>query len=243
MKNTFVIGDIHGGLAALKQVLEKMSIQKEDTFIFLGDYVDGWSESCEVISFLIQFEKEYNCIFIEGNHDLWCKKWLEKGEKPRNWLEHGGQETVSSYQKNAKVSKKEHLDFFQNMLKYYIDVENRLFLHAGFTSMYGPTRELHRENHVWDRTLWELALATQKDLAEDHIHYPKRLKLFKEIFIGHTPTTNISVSTPLKAMNVWNIDTGAAFTGKLSIMNIETKEVWQSDALPHLYPNEKGRNK
>jgi serine/threonine protein phosphatase 1 len=51
MKRTLVIGDIHGGIKALKQVLQKADVTKEDTLIFLGDYVDGWSESAEVISF------------------------------------------------------------------------------------------------------------------------------------------------------------------------------------------------
>ena len=51
--STFVIGDIHGGLRALIQVLVKAQIQTTDKLIFLGDYVDGWSESPQLINFLI----------------------------------------------------------------------------------------------------------------------------------------------------------------------------------------------
>ena len=43
-------------------------------------------------------------------------------------------------------------------------------------------------------------------------------------------------------VNIWNIDTGAAFKGSLTIMDVDTKEFWQSEPLPNLYPNEKGRN-
>lgn len=50
-----------------------------------------------------------------------------------------------------------------------------------------------------------------------------------------------SISSLNKA-NIWNVDTGAAFTGAVSIMDINTKDFWQSEPLPHLYPNEKGRN-
>jgi serine/threonine protein phosphatase 1 len=39
---TLVIGDIHGGLRALHQI-KRAKVTKEDTLIFLGDYVDGWS--------------------------------------------------------------------------------------------------------------------------------------------------------------------------------------------------------
>jgi serine/threonine protein phosphatase 1 len=48
---------------------------------------------------------------------------------------------------------------------------------------------------------------------------------------------------PMNAANVWNVDTGAAFTGRLSAIDIDTKEVFQSDIVKDLYPNEIGRNK
>jgi serine/threonine protein phosphatase 1 len=46
----------------------------------------------------------------------------------------------------------------------------------------------------------------------------------------------------MNAINVWNVDTGAAFKGKITALNINTKAYFQSDELPMLYPNEKGRN-
>ena len=58
MKRTIVIGDIHGGLKALIQVLEKINLTREDKFIFLGDYVDGWSDSANVVSYLIELAKQ-----------------------------------------------------------------------------------------------------------------------------------------------------------------------------------------
>ena len=51
---TLVIGDIHGGYKALLQVLDRAKVTKDDTLIFLGDYVDGWSESAETIHKLIE---------------------------------------------------------------------------------------------------------------------------------------------------------------------------------------------
>ncbi|MDQ3290959.1 MAG: hypothetical protein M3Q05_06675, partial [Bacteroidota bacterium] len=47
---------------------------------------------------------------------------------------------------------------------------------------------------------------------------------------------------PLQMGNVILMDTGAAFTGCLSIMDIDSKEVRQSDPLMELYPDERGRN-
>jgi serine/threonine protein phosphatase 1 len=82
-----------------------------------------------------------------------------------------------------------------------------------------------------------------KSLQSEDEYYPARLKLFKEIYIGHTPTTRIGKTEPVNLANVWNIDTGAAFKGPISILDIDTKEYWQSDPVYELYPNETGRNK
>ena len=76
MQRTLVIGDIHGGLKALQQVLDKAAVTSSDTLIFLGDYVDGWSESAAVVEFVMQLSLQQQCIFIKGNHDVWCEDWL-----------------------------------------------------------------------------------------------------------------------------------------------------------------------
>jgi len=240
---TFAIGDIHGGLKALIQVLNKIGVKDEDTLIFVGDYVDGWSESAQVIEFLVELSDKINCIFIKGNHDVWCEDWLRNGDVNQTWYMHGGKETIDSYEGFSNETKQIHLELFNNMHLYYLDDENRLFLHAGFTSMHGVKREVFETTLYFDRTLWEMALTMDTNIEEGSPMYPNRLKHYKEIYIGHTPTINFNINEPMQAVNVWNIDTGAAFTGKLSGINIATKEVFQSDNLPELYPDEKGRNK
>ena len=242
-KRTFVIGDIHGGLKALLQVLNKLEVKEEDSLIFVGDYVDGWSEAAQVIQFLIELSEKVKCIFIKGNHDVWCENWLKTAIVEPLWYLHGGKETIDSYDIFSEEDKKEHLSFFENMPLYHLDAENRLFLHAGFTSVHGVEKEIFTENFYFDRTLWELALAMNKNMDKDAIYFPKRLQHYSEIYIGHTPTTNFGETTPMNAFNVWNIDTGAAFKGKITGINIDTKRYFQSDNLPNLYPNEKGRNK
>lgn len=240
---TLVIGDIHGGLKALTQLLERAKVTESDTLIFVGDYVDGWSESSYTIRFLIDLSKKNNCIFIKGNHDLWCENWLREGTTFDTWLYHGGKETIESYINISEKEKQKHLEFLEQMKLYFIDDKNRLFVHAGFVSMHGPEKEYSETNLYYDRTLWEMALAIDKKLDEESILFPKRLKLFNEIYIGHTPTINFGSYEPMNAQNVWNVDTGACFYGKLSCIDIETKEVFQSEAVQSLYPNEKGRNK
>tara|TARA_R110002124_G_scaffold98883_2_gene244529 strand:+ start:115 stop:843 length:729 start_codon:yes stop_codon:yes gene_type:complete len=240
---TFAIGDIHGGLKALIQVLNQLEITEKDTLIFMGDYVDGWSESAQVVDFLIHLSKKINCIFIKGNHDVWCENWLkDQSDVNPTWYLHGGKETIDSYEGFTIDKKNEHLNFFENLKMYHLDTENRLFLHAGFTSMHGVERETYPHKFCTDRTLWEMALAMDKEIEKSSSNYPRRLQHYNEIYIGHTPTTNYSITTPMHAINIWNVDTGAAFKGKITALNINTKAYFQSDELPKLYPNEKGRN-
>jgi serine/threonine protein phosphatase 1 len=243
MKRTLVIGDIHGGLKALKQVLERAAVKKEDKLVFLGDFVDGWSESAQVMEFVIQLSSQQECICIKGNHDEWCEQWLRSGTTENVWLFNGGKETIESYAAFGNARRLQHLNFLEQMKYYHVDEQNRLFIHAGFTSMHGPQKEFHSSNFGWDRTLWEMAVTMDKRIKKDSLLFPKRLKLFHEIYIGHTPTLNYAVDTPMHGCNVWNLDTGAAFYGKLSIIDIDSKQFWQSDAVQGFYPGEKGRNK
>ena len=239
---TLIFGDIHGGLRALEQAMERAKVTAEDHLIFLGDYVDGWSESAEVIDKLMELQKSNKTTFIRGNHDDLVQQWLEGKEMSPKWLQHGGQSTIDSYSRRSKDEIKTHLDFYKTFKDYHIDEHNRMFCHAGFQNLNGPEHEWHTTVFFWDRTLWEMVCAMRDDIAESDALYPKRLKLFTEIFIGHTPTTRINKTTPVNKANVWNLDTGAAFKGPLTVMDVQTKEYWQSDPLPTLYPNENGRN-
>ena len=239
---TVVIGDIHGGLKALKQLIESANLPSNTKYIFLGDYVDGWSQSAEVISYLFNFSQENDCILLRGNHDDLLCNYLKTGESNPMWLSQGGQSSVESYSNLSKTKKEIHIRFLENLINYHIDSENRLFLHAGFTNQHGPQHDYYSNLVFWDRTLWEMVCAMDFSISENDARYPKRLKLFKEIYIGHTPVTRIGFDKPTNFANVWNVDTGAAFKGRLSMLDVDSKEIWQSNPVHSLYPREKGRN-
>ena len=245
---TLVIGDIHGGHRALIQLLERLEPRPDDVLLFLGDYVDGWSESYEVIEELIAFQhkrarlKQAAPIFLRGNHDELVLDFLVKGQENEQWLHHGGTSTIKSYSGRSEADVARHIAFLTDELEDFYELDGNGFFHAGFHNLNGPHYEYYKNLPYWDRSLWEMALCMDPDLTEDDPRYPKRLTLYKEIFIGHTPTTRLDSTQPIHAANVWNVDTGAAFTGPLTALCVETKEVWQSDPLPDLYPGEEGRN-
>ena len=263
--NTFAMGDIQGGYKAFMQCLQRSNFNYEtDTLIQLGDIVDGWSEIYECVEELLKIK---NLIAIKGNHDDWALKWMETGIHPGRTQ--GGDATIYSYLKNCGGAEnwenatyikvpEEHLKFFKYQHNYYIDDENRLFIHGGFNRHF-HIKEQDHSIFYWDRDFWASAL-TYENISKKEGYNGGKFKIkdqFKEVFIGHTSTTNWSVNEvkvngivmpgnrsidfPMKAANVYNMDTGAGFKGRLTIMNVDTKEYWQSDLLTDLYPNEKGR--
>lgn len=242
MSRTLVIGDIHGALKALIQILDRAAVTPNDTLIFLGDYVDGWGQSPQVLDFLIDLKTTYKCIFMRGNHDDLLLSWLSTETYTEEWFTHGGQLTTETYKNIDNKTKQLHILFLESLEDYYLDERNRLFVHAGFTNLNGVKREHFSKMFYWERTLWETALALDKSINHNHPQYPKRFTLYKEIFIGHTPVTRIGKTVPVNMANIWNVDTGAAFKGAVTIMDIDTKEYWQSDNVYTLYPEENGRN-
>lgn len=237
-----VIGDVHSGLKALKQLLDRAGVSKEDHLVFLGDYVDSWSDAFETVAFLIELGKTNNCTFIRGNHDELCRQWMLTGDENAQWLAHGGTATRDSYVKAGKENWDAHLEFFKNMENTYLDEKNRLYLHAGFTNLKGIEFEYFEQLFYWDRTLWELAKALDPELLPKDKNYPQRFTHYAEIFIGHTPLSKMGHAVPQNKANVWNMDTGAAFRGPLTMMDVDTKECWQSDPVHLFYPGERGRN-
>ena len=69
-----------------------------------------------------------------------------------------------------------------------------------------------------------------------------KVKAYNEVFVGHTTTQKpYPDMKPVHTSNVWNLDQGAGWSGKLTLMNIDTKEYFQSDLVTELYPDELGR--
>lgn len=225
MSRTFVLGDIHGAYLALRQCLERAGFDRSaDRLIFLGDICDGWPQTKESVDELLRIP---NLVHLLGNHDLWFYNWMKYGEAEDIWLEQGGKATINSYK--GSVPEK-HLDFIANATTFY-EENNRLFVHAGIPPGKRPGN-CSQQQLLWDRTLPSMAMAFG--------HKAENVKLteYEEVFIGHTP---ISSPHPVKFCEVWMMDTGAGWSGVLSMMNVDTKEFFTSDPVPSLYPGIEGR--
>jgi len=232
MKNTdrtFVIGDIHGSGKALTQCLSRSGFNYEkDLLISLGDLTDGWPDSYHVFEQLLKIK---HVVLIKGNHDKWARHWMLTGEYDPNWYHQGGKNTINSYPDTIPDSHKN----FYNTAKPYFLLDNAIFVHGGFD----PDKDIHEQTEeifLWDRSLVQLA----KKL--DSINPETQLSPYKRIFLGHTPTLNFESDKPINYCNVTLMDTGAGWPGgRLSIMDIETGNVVQSDKSDDLYPGVSSR--
>ncbi len=225
---TFVIGDIHGGYTALVQCLALAEFNyTKDTLIALGDVCDGWPETAQCFDELLKIKK---LVYLLGNHDQWTLEWARNGTAPDLWLQQGGQATVDGYPQGMPFS---HQRLLASANQYYVS-GNRIFVHAGII----PDMELEYQGQdifLWDRSLCTLAFRLKQEGNE------QQLSSFEEIYVGHTPTTRWGYGVPVKSCNVWMLDTGAAWNGRLSIMDVNTKQYFQSDPVWQLYPGIKGR--
>ncbi len=221
---TFVMGDIHGAHKSLLQCFERSGFDRaKDRLIVLGDVCDVYPEVRQCIDELIALK---HCDYIIGNHDLWALDWATRGRKPDMWLEQGGDQTILSY--GGGPMPREHVEFL-NMAHPWLEAEGCAFVHAGFD----PDRPLKTQSLkvlVWDRDLLRRAWEEEKDGRG------RPFGRYHEIFLGHTPSGIFFQGTvPQHMCNVWAMDTGAGWTGPLTIMDVATKEYWQSDPTPALY--------
>lgn len=248
--STFVLGDIHGAHRALVQVLERSNFDREnDTLIFLGDVVDGWSESRQCIDELLSIP---NLIAILGNHDEWLLQWLDGAPADPLWTSQGGWATLESYNIYREISgwsnvsmtaharpkiPAAHHEYLRNAKLWHQEAD-RIFVHGGW-DWHSHKHPMASGNYVtWDRDLWGAAIDRGRNGRK------RPLTQFSEVYIGHTSTTRHTwggSDVPCNYCEVWNLDQGAGWEGKLSLMDIDTKQFWQSDVVKTLYPDEAGR--
>lgn len=244
-----VIGDIHGNYLGMKSALERSGFDpKVDTLYGIGDYVDGHQDSYKVVEYLIGLGDSFKGIL--GNHDSWLIDWLNN---PRFMVDmhysQGGKATGDSYAEAEKhLSMSEyveklaiHREFFKS-LSLYFELENGdnkpiALVHGGWSALEGLGHQLHKDVYYWDRVLWE-----NSQFGGMQMYSEIRTNNYSKVFLGHTTTErNYPDLKPVTTIHkIWNIDQGGGWTGKITVMDIDTLEYWQSDISKTYYPNYKG---
>jgi serine/threonine protein phosphatase 1 len=193
MSKIIAIGDIHGELYKLHNLFDKLSINKSDTLVFLGDYIDRGEHSKDVIDHLLKLSKDYNCVFLKGNHESFFHEsyatifgssaWSGNsgGATPQifqSWMINGGKACLRSYDAQAllegydnkalHVMNETHGHFFRK-LKLTYETDKYIFVHG----------HLAHEQDLEDQEEWQCLWGRYNDILPH--------KSGKIVVCGHTP--------------------------------------------------------
>ena len=145
---TWVIPDVHGCLMTLRALVEDLiELRKDDELIFLGDVIDRGPSSKGVIDYIMQLrDNGINVSVIRGNHEEYMAKVYREDQAKRGlrrmlglktssyreWMMHGGSETMISYRADSVSDIPEKYIEWIESLDYYMNRKNFLIVHAGF---------------------------------------------------------------------------------------------------------------
>ena len=226
-RRAYAIGDIHGRLDLLKQLLNRIEddVRKRAparcSLIFLGDLVDRGPESAGVVEFLRTYRPAFaTTCFLTGNHEEVMLRALDGDETLfAQWLKFGGAECAQSYgadpaalrrmrpaeaiAKFKALVPRAHFDFLSSFGDT-VTLGNYLFVHAGIRPGIGLGEQSLTDLH-WIRGPF---LQDESDHGYVVVH-------------GHTICEDIEMLP-----NRIGIDTGAYRTGVLSALALEGTHRW-----------------
>jgi serine/threonine protein phosphatase 1 len=226
----YVIGDIHGRLDLLEDVLAKVHAElqhqpaKNTLLVFVGDLIDRGPNSAQVIERLRTYRRpRIQPVFILGNHEEVLLRIL-KGDTSliASWLQFGGLQCLQSYgvapqqlrglspDKVVELAReavpREHGEFLES----FVDscrFGDYLFVHAGIR----PGVALDQQSQADLRWIREPFLFDESDHGVVVVH-------------GHTIADQVE-----QRPNRIGIDTGAYRSGVLTALAIEGTDRWLLD--------------
>lgn len=209
----FAVGDIHGCLDHLQQLIRMLPIRKgKDRLVFIGDYIDRGADSQGVVDYVRCLQEDFcETVFLMGNHEQMFLDYLE-GRNAEMFLYNGGLETLVSYGLHGRkeVSPADlppgHLTFFQNLRPYY-ESDEFILVHAGLRPGI-PLSEQSLDDLLWIRFEF---IKNDYDFG-------------KNVIFGHTP---LSKTVPFYGAKKVGIDTGAVYGGRLTCLELPSMQLYQ----------------
>lgn len=206
MKNYWIIGDIHGEIVLLDQLLERIEHFKPELIVFVGDFIDRGPHVKEVVDRIMGLETEVVCLL--GNHELMMLNAMDDmgfgGSPIEMWYYNGGEATLQSFGFTSFFSFKSmmdsrYLDFFQNLGLSYIFEPVKgmkiLVTHAGISPAIPVSDQLELKNYrELNRYLMEKHIDPMESFLWTRNEFFKSDPLSWDGFVvvhGHTPVMKL----------------------------------------------------
>lgn len=202
------VGDIHGCLDPLRQLMEQVRPMEEDRIVFLGDYIDRGPHSRGVIDYLLDLGRRFpRTVFLKGNHEAMFLDFL-RGAPALPFLVNGGLATLRSYEMAEDSNlPREHRDFFEALLPLW-QCRDFVFVHAGLRPQV-PIDEQDEADLLWIRGEF---MDSDYDWG-------------KTVVFGHTPLLQ-----PLLRPRRIGLDTGAVYGRALTCCEVRSRVLWSQQA-------------
>lgn len=125
-----LVGDVHGCLKELRQLMERIEPAVEDRIIFIGDLIDKGPDSIGVVRFAVELAKTHRVELILGNHEEKFLRYV------RHCREGDGKELqmqgTESYPVLMESLTKEELHWLEGAYySLHLPEQNLLLVHAG----------------------------------------------------------------------------------------------------------------
>ena len=224
-ERVYAVGDVHGRLdlfTALIAAIEADDARREaarTTLILLGDLVDRGPDSAGVVAAARALAARRAVRAVAGNHEEMLLEGLEKTEVLREFLRHGGRETVLSYGMDRAAYDVATVSEVQAALRALMPREDRNFLSAfedqivigGYLFVHAG---IHPGVALGDQVAEHLRWIREPFLSHGDSHGPM-------IVHGHTISDTVQHRT-----NRIGIDTGAYCLGPLTALGLEGTARW-----------------
>ena len=211
------IGDIHGCLGPLDDLLNWVKPTPEDLVVVLGDYVDRGPDSRGVIDRLIELKERLNLVCLRGNHEQMMVEAYRGGRSEKKmWLGVGGVQTLGSYGvfpgRSGTLDEvpRSHWDFLENDLVDYHETERFIFVHATVMCDYDMA------DQPSNALFWEFLPPAMRHSSG------------KLVVCGHTNQKSGEVKVVPGAVC---IDTNAYAGGWLTCLEVVNGRYWQADMM------------
>jgi len=114
------VGDIHGCLDQLLEVLQQCAAYPGHRYVFLGDYIDRGPSSNEVIDTI----RKLNAVWLMGNHEQSLIWYIQRNHD-------SAKTTIGA---NVPEISAGNLSWIQTELRLYYETQGYIFVHAGIDS-------------------------------------------------------------------------------------------------------------
>lgn len=194
----YVIGDVHGCLYAVKELMNKIEAQDEDArFLFVGDFVDRGPQVVETIRWMMDhITKDGKYQMVLGNHEMMVMQWYEEEFLP---FIHGEKKALQDTRYDFSSVMKEHgmlteealapiMDFFYNQP---LVLDKTIMMESGYEVRFLIVHGWISEELVERLDCGEDISDEWKYLVWDRSHMYAEEDLREYIIVhGHTPTND-----------------------------------------------------